>query len=149
MSAALRFHTFIDKYNILHKPTEIVRDFLNNHRTFYKVVLVVNHIFRAVMMTALMLALPYSIPVKAAFSFSASLLYRLTVENNCAYKFALPAFAGSLALPIAKTALPKVINSVAFTSMKMFARTFSSFLPLIAYITYIVLTVSYDVDSRS
>ncbi len=101
------------------------------------------------MMTALMLALPYSIPVKAAFSFSASLLYRLTVENNCAYKFALPAFAGSLALPIAKTALPKVINSVAFTSMKMFARTLGSLLPLTAYVAYIILTVSQDVDARA
>lgn len=149
MSAALRFHNFIDKYNILHKPTEIVRDFLNNHLTFYKVVLVVNHIFRAVMMTALMLALPYSIPVKAAFSFSASLLYRLTVENNCAYKFALPAFAGSLALPIAKTALTKLISNTAFTSMNRFALTLGSLLPLTAYVAYIVLTVSHDVDARA
>ncbi len=148
MSAALRFHTYIDKYNILHKPTEIIRDFLNNHRTFYKLVLVVNHIFRAAMMTALMLGLPYAIPVKAAVSFTFSLLYRLTVENNCAYKFALPAFAGSMAIPIAKTGLAKLINGLAFASINMFASNLGLLLPLTAYITYIVLTVSYDVDTR-
>ena len=95
-----------------------------------------------------MLALPFSAPVNLALCFSASLFYRLTVEGNCAYKFALPSFAGALTFPFARTAFADMISKAAFHSMNTFAVTLCSLLPFTAYLTYIVLTVNYDVDKN-
>lgn len=108
----------------LEKATETVKEYLNDHPTLYKIALIVNHIFRAVSMGFFMMALPFSAPVSLAICAAASLFYRLTVEGNCTYKFALPAFAGALALQ------------------------FASIIPLTCYVAYIVLTVNDDVDQN-
>lgn len=133
---------------ILQKPTEQVSEYLTAHPDLYKAALLANHLFRALAMTAFAVFLPFSIPINLAICFAGSLFYRLTVENNCAYKFALPAFAGSIAIPVAAGAITTLVTGVAFASMGAFALACLSLVPLAAYLTYIVVTVSNDVDER-
>jgi hypothetical protein len=142
------FHNFIEKYNILQKPTEQINEYLRAHPHLYKVALLVNHVFRALAMVAFCSMLPFSVPINIAICFGCSLFYRLTVETNCAYKFALPAFAGSIAIPLAAIALSNIVTGVAFVSLSAIGLAFVSLIPLAAYVTYIVLTVNYDVDNR-
>ncbi len=125
-------HNTIERFNVLQTPTQTLNHYFRAHKTQYKVALLVNHVFRAISMAALMIALPFSELAGTAICLAGSLFYRLTVETNCAYKFALPAWAGSIALLIAKGPM--------MTSL--------SFLPLAAWTAYVVLTVSYDVDHR-
>lgn len=139
-------HDFIDKHNVLINPTTYISNFLGLNPNFHKTALMANHIFRAFSMAALCQILPFFLPVNIAICFVGSLFYRLTVEINCAYKFALPAFAGSLALPLAATAVHRMISGVAFASLSASGLTFISFLPLVAYVGYIDLTVTYDVE---
>jgi hypothetical protein len=148
MSLDITLHHFIEKYNILQKPTEQIDKYFREHPDFHKIALLVNHVFRALTMTAFCSALPFPIPLNLVICFAGSLFYRLTVETNCAYKFALPAFAGSIAIPMAITALTNMVTGVAFLSLSTFGLAFVSLIPLTAYVTYIVLTVNYDVDNR-
>lgn len=144
----VRLHNCIEKNNVLHKPTEQLSTFFREHPQYYKVALLVNHTFRALAMSAFCAMLPFAASVNVAICFAGSLFYRLTVETNCAYKFALPAFAGSVAIPLAVTALANIITGVALVSLSAFALAVLSLLPLAAYITYIVATVNYDVNNR-
>ena len=141
-------HEAIVKYNVLKEPTDRIRDFFSTRPELYKVALIVNHIFRAVSMTAFSLLLPFSVPVNIAICFAGSLFYRLTVETNCAYKFALPAFAGSIAIPLAVGAVAALVSGVALGSLGTLALASASLVPCGAYLGYVVLTVSYDVDHR-
>jgi len=148
MSLDVTLHHCIERYNILQKPTEKIAEYFREHPNVYKVALLVNHIFRALAMAAFCSALPFSVPINIATCFVGSLFYRLTVETNCAYKFALPAFAGSIAIPMAASALTNIITGVALISITAFGLTLISLLPLATYVTYIVLTVNYDVNNR-
>ncbi len=147
-SLDVRLHDCIEKYNVLQKPTEQINAYFQEHPNFYKVALLVNHVCRALAMAAFCSMLPFSGAINVAICFAGSLFYRLTVETNCAYKFALPAFAGSIAIPMAMTALNPIITGVALASLTGLGPAFVSLIPLAAYITYIVLTVNYDVDNR-
>ena len=131
------FHNAIVRFNTLHTPTQKLNHYFRSHPTEYKVALLANHIFRAVSMTALMTTLPLSFLTGNALCLAGSLFYRLTVETNCAYKFALPAWAGSISLLLAKGALATTTLHAA-----------TCLVPLAAWSAYIVLTVSYDVDHR-
>jgi hypothetical protein len=148
MSLATSLHKTIVDYNVLKEPTDQIAHYLKSHPALQKAVLLTNHIFRAVAMTAFCFALPFSTPINIGICFAGSLFYRLTVETHCSYKFALPAFAGSLAMPLAKMALPELVSGVAFASLNAFAAMCLSVAPMAAYLSYIALTVSYDVDSR-
>ena len=134
--------------NILILWTLSVDEFFNSHPTLYKVALVANHLFRATLMAALMYTMPCSLLVTASICFAGSLFYRLTVENNCAYKFALPSYGGALAFFSAQTAWVHIVSGAMFTSISLSALSIASFLPPIAYVTYILLTVDYDVDAK-
>ncbi len=146
MSDAL--HGFIERYNVLQNPENILKRFFASHRNLYKVVLVANHIFRALAMTGLCLFLPFSPLVNAGICLLGSLFYRLTVENNCSYKFALPAFAGGIAFPVGLYGIIQLVTGAAFASFATLGLSFLSILPLAAYLTYVVLTVNYDVNHR-
>lgn len=87
----------IQRTSILSKPTNDLHRFFESHKTLYKVVLFINHLFRAAAMGALLASMSFSWPAKLTICFSSSLFYRLTVETHCAYKFALPSFWGGLA----------------------------------------------------
>lgn len=147
MSWAESLHSCITSYNILKNPTDQIEAFLNEHPEIKKVALLANHIFRALAMMALRMCLPFSLLVNDLICFAGSLFYRLTVETHCAYKFALPAFAGSIAIPLAHTALTQLISGIAFSSLSAFGVALLSLVPLAAYTSYIILTVSYDVDN--
>lgn len=142
MSFAIKLHAIIERVNPLSGATQSATNFLLAHPTLYKIVLLVNHLFRAITMAFFMLAVPM------ALCFGASLFYRLTVENNCAYKFALPAFVGGVALPPSQTALAQLISGSAFKSLAFFRHSILLLVPYAAYLTYVILTVDYDVDQR-
>lgn len=148
MSLSVRLHTTIERFNPLDQLTQSATEFLLEHPTLYKIALLANHIFRAGSMAIFMAALPFSWPVSFAICFAASLFYRLTVENNCAYKFALPALAGAAAFPIAQPALAQLASGEAFKNLALFSRSILFLVPVVAYIAYIVLTVDYDVNRR-
>ncbi len=148
MTIANSLHNFIQDYNILTTPTTHVREYFDSNPHMEKVALIANHVFRAIAMTAFCLAMPFSMPANITICFVASLLYRLTVETNCAYKFALPAFVGGAALPYAISGAAELVSYAAFSSLSSFALAIGSFVPLAGYAAYVVLTVSYDVDNR-
>lgn len=147
---SVSFHQFIQRCNVLQRPRAALNTYFKNHSTVYKTVLFVDHLFRVIGMTGMMAviktALPFSFPINLGICFAGALFYSLTVEVKCPLKFALPAFAGAVAFPIAFTALNSMISGVAFASLGAFALAFASLLPLAGYLTYVVLTVNYDVD---
>lgn len=145
---SLSLHNFIDQCNVLQKPTDQFKGYFKEHPVAYKVALLANHLFRTASMIGLQMILPFSPYANLAICFAGSLFYRLTVETNCAYKFALPAFAGSIALPIGITALFDFIHQAAFASLQAFAKATASLVPLTGYLVYIALTVNYDVDQQ-
>ncbi|HSX25848.1 MAG TPA: hypothetical protein VLE89_02440 [Chlamydiales bacterium] len=148
MTLALKLHTAIVQYNVLKTPTDRTSDFFLYHPNLFKVALLVNHLFRAAAMTGFMLFLPFSAAVNMGICLAGSLFYRLTVEDKCAYKFALPAFAGAAAFLMGKAALTRLITGVAFASLGAFATAFIAIIPLGIYLAYVLLTISHDVDNR-
>ncbi len=143
---AISLHHAIERCNILKTPTNQINNYLNHHSSLRKTALLINHIFRSVSMLAFKIILPFSAPMSLGICFTGSLFYRLTVETHCAYKFALPAFGGAVSLLIGKQAISQVIHGVAFTSLSAFSSTLITLTPLACYLSYILLTVSYDVD---
>jgi hypothetical protein len=128
--------------------TTPITKYFNTHPNWLKVALVVNHLFRTLGMTAFMVMLPFTMPINMGICFAATLFYRLTVEPNCAYKFALPSFAGASALIIGKNAITQMISRVAFQSFSAFGATCLGFLPIALYTAYIVLVVNHEVDTK-
>ena len=148
MDLSVSFHDCLDSFNILKEPTSKLSDYFDSHPTAYKIALIVNHLFRAAMMVGLMF-IPYvPLPVSMAVCFVGSVFYRLTVEKNCAYKFALPAFAGAAAFMLALPGLISMINGIAFTSFATGLLACATFVPFILYGAYIILTVNYDVNEK-
>jgi hypothetical protein len=141
-------HNFIKDYNVLESATNAIKEFFEEHTFLHKVALVVSHVFRALAMTGLCLYLPFSAPVNMGICFAGSLFYRLTVETHCPFKFALPAFAGSLSIPLGVQAIRDLINGIAFTSIATFSTALVSIIPLFAYSSYVLLTVNYDVNNQ-
>jgi hypothetical protein len=80
-------------------PNSIGR-WLDAHPLINKIVVVVNHIFRAVAMYALMAILPFAMPINCLIGIAASIFYRFTIERFCHFRFAIPACAGGLAMQI-------------------------------------------------
>lgn len=149
MQCSTTFHEFITKHNVLQNATKNIGDFFKKHPTVHKVVLIANHIFRALLMTAFCYTLPYSLPANLAICFTVSVFYRLTVEGNCPFKYALPSFAGSIAFPLGLKGLVELTSHAAFSSLKSFSLAGLGVGSLLAYFVYIILTVDYDVDNRS
>lgn len=119
------FNEAIEKWNILEGPTEKIDEFFREHPNVFKVALIVNHIFRAAAMSFMMLA-----PIGWPICVLGSIFYRLTVEKNCAFKFALPSLAGGFSFLMAR------------------AGELVSMIPAALYLSYVVLTVDYEVDNR-
>jgi hypothetical protein len=140
MSLSIATHNLIQRHNILTTPTNRINVYFSTYRGAYKIALLANHIFRAAAMAALM-----SAGAGVFLCFAGSLFYRLTVENHCAYKFALPAFAGACAFLIGKAGLASLASGSAFASLGAFSVAVVPLLPLAAYAAYIGLTVDYDV----
>ncbi|MBM3208662.1 MAG: hypothetical protein FJZ57_08745 [Chlamydiae bacterium] len=148
MSLATSLHNTIMRYNVLSQATQNIKEHFDYHPNAFKVALIANHIFRAAAMTGFMLAMPLSFPASLGVCFASSLFYRLTVEQNCAYKFAMPALGGSIAFLFGQNALTNLISGVAFASLEALSSSLIAVLPLGLYAAYVILTVSYDVDNR-
>lgn len=145
---SVKFHDCLEKVNVLAAPSKSIANFLDTHPALYKIVLIICHLFRAAMVVGLMF-IPYlPLYAKMAICFAGSLFYRLTVERNCAYKFALPAFFGGAAFMLALPALISLISQTAFLSTGAGFAAISSLLPLTFYAIYILLTVNYDVNKN-
>lgn len=146
MSTSSSLHNNIQQYNILQIPSDQVSSDLNKNPSLHKTVLIVNHIFCAAAMLGLKVLLPFSGAVSVGVCLIGALFHRLTVEPKHNYKFALPAFAGAMAFPIAQPAISQLISGAAFASLSTFGIAFVSILPLACYVTYVALTVNYDVN---
>ena len=132
----------------MDKPSERIATFFAGHPTLFKMVLVINHFFRTAGMVGLMF-IP-GIPKPAAWTICVvgSVVYRLTVERNCAYKFALPALAGAVAVMLFLPTLRALMHHTAFTSP---ARGLCSVLSCVAvalYVTYVIIAVHGEVNRQ-
>jgi len=82
--------------------------------TLYKTSLVVSHIFRSIMMYGLMSLSPF-------FTFGVvlplSLLYRVTIERFCAFRFALPSLVGGAALIFSQYSIFGYISLAAYIGL--------------------------------
>lgn len=145
---ALAVYSCLEKCT-LEKPANAIEAFFNENPTIFKIVLIIDHLIRAACMVAVMY-LPIPIPMAAsvAICFAASLFYRLTVEKNCPFKFAIPAFAGAVAFLILCPAVINMINGTAFKTATSSFLTVASFLPMLGYLGYITITTHYDVNKR-
>lgn len=141
-----KFNDCTERWNIMTTPTESLAKFFDNHPTAHKIALFINHVFRA--MVGLMFIPFVPMYISMPICFVGSVFYRLTVEKNCAYKFALPAFGGALAIMLAIPAIGAFINGTALSSGLSGFLSCASLLPIPLYITYVVLTVNYDVNKR-
>lgn len=90
-----------------------VGKWLDEHPVINKIVVVANHLFRAIAMYALMAVMPFSLVVNCAISLAASILYRVTIERFCHFRFAIPACLGGLAMHLASPSLDALISGVA------------------------------------
>lgn len=148
MSAPTKIENCVNKCNFLDKPAKACEDFFKNHPTLLKIALFVNHLFRAGAMVGFMLLLPVPMPACLAICFAGSLFYRLTVEPNCSYKFALPAFAGAVAFLLACPEILNMIHGTAFNTAKAGVIAFASIVPLLGYAGYVALNVNYEVNKK-
>lgn len=142
----ISLNRYLDEWNPLTVPTDWLGNFLESHPTVYKITLIINHLFRAAMMVGLMFIPHVPLAASIPICLVGSLFYRLTVEKNCAYKFAIPAFAGAAAVMLALPAIMSIIEGSAFTTVATGFKNVASFIPFSIYAGYIILTVNYDVD---
>lgn len=143
MNISDTFNQFIERWNVLQGPTQKLDDFFREHPNIFKVALVINHIFRAFAISFMMGA-----PICWPICFIGSLFYRMTVEKNCAFKFALPSLAGGACFLKAKPAIDSLTIGIALTTLEQFSKTFFALIPLGVYFSYIALTVDYEVRHR-
>jgi len=140
MATFTRVQNAIAEFEFLDDIAERCDQVLRENPRLHKVVLMLNHLFRTLVMSAIM-----QVPGALLFCLAGSLIYRITVEKNCAFKFTLPALAGSFAIELADGLIP-LISGVAFKSLEAFGTAFISVIPLILHSTYVYLTVDYEVD---
>lgn len=77
-----------------------IGNWLDAHPTINKIVVIVNHFFRAAAMYGFMAILPFSTVVNCSIGVVSSLFYRVTIERFCHFRFAIPACIGALAIQI-------------------------------------------------
>lgn len=110
--------------------TQDYGSFLRKNPNVYKVVLLVNQVFRAVMMMAFMAFLPFAPLVNFALGLAGSLFYRISVERGCSFRFALPSCIGAAACDLSLASLPALTSGVAFRSLQHFAATLVGIWPV-------------------
>lgn len=143
MSILNRVQNAIVERSFLDDVAESCDHYLRENPRLHKIVLMLNHLFRTLGMSAVM-----QVPNALPFCVAGSLIYRVTVEKNCAFKFTLPALVGAFAIEFAEGLIP-LISGAAFASLEIFAAAFISVIPLILHSLYVYLTVDYEVDRLS
>lgn len=127
--------------------TQKYGNFLRKNPNVYKVVLLVNQLFRTVMMVALMAFLPYAPVVNFTIGLAGSLFYRISVERGCAFRFALPSCIGAAAYDLSRTSLPALTNGAAFRSLQHFAAALAGFWPLALWTIAITAITHTEVEA--
>ncbi|MBU6384064.1 MAG: hypothetical protein KGQ49_00160 [Verrucomicrobia bacterium] len=123
MELSNTLHRLMQPFDLFETLSDQVDLVFREHPTVFKVALVVNHLFRSLAMSFMLLS-----PVCWPICFVGSVFYRITVEKNCAFKFTIPSLAGGISLLLAQSGF--------------------SMAPLGLYLSYVVLTVDYEVDHR-
>lgn len=139
---------FNDFSNSVDAYLKVIGDWLDDHPTINKVVIVVNHLFRALAMATLITLLPYSHLVNCGLTLAASLFYRVTVERCCPFRFALHSCAGGAAMVAAQPALIDLVAGLAFESLQTLGRALLQIAPLGLYLGWVVYISSLSVDAR-
>jgi hypothetical protein len=135
------------KCDFLDKQTLKIGSWLKDHSTIFKITLVIMHLFRAGAMVGLMFIPGVPLIPALVVGFVGSIIYRLTVERKCAFKFALPSFAGAAAFMLALPAIINMVNGISFVNATAGVIACASLLPLALYCVYIVLSVNHEVNT--
>jgi len=98
----------VESKQVLDEWCDSLGNWMDEHPTVYKVVLVVSHLFRAAMILAMIDWMQLPIFMSAGLMLIPSLLYRASVERFCVFRFTLPSWAGGIALWIARGAIGTV-----------------------------------------
>ena len=133
MEFSVELRDFVNKYNPLETPTELIRDYLLEHRTIYKITLVANFVLLTLMFVSPLspgLGLATGLGLRALF-------YRLTIETNCIYKFSLPVYTTLMSLWLIATAW--TCGPLLFSL---------SLIPLIASVVYIVCDIDVEATNQ-
>lgn len=125
---------------------QAVASFLRDNKGIHLIVLLINQIFRAVMMAATIVTMPFTPMANLAMCFGMAAFYWITVERNCAFQFALPSFFGGAAYELSKPALPALVYGTAFRSFQALAVTLSCAWPLCLYSLAVTVIVHRDVE---
>ncbi|MBA3958438.1 MAG: hypothetical protein H0X51_08635 [Parachlamydiaceae bacterium] len=115
--------------------------------TLYKVVVMINHLFRIAMMSAFMHALPFGLEVNFASSLAASAFYNVTIERHCAFRFAYVACFGAAAYDFSKPYVIDLVKGKAFESLSTIGLTLAGTLPLCILAITIIYVSHRDVEN--
>ena len=123
-------------------------DFLDKHPTLYKIVLVSSHLFRSLPMYAMMVISPLPPLATGALMLAPTLLYQAGIERFCCFRFASPSLLGGMALWSAQASAVSLFAGQAFATWSASLTTIGGFIPLTAYLAYIVFLSHRDIEKR-
>lgn len=124
------------------------KEIFNQHPLINKIVVLAIFIFRSAMMSAYMAALPFTSVPSFFIGLGISVFYRVTIEPDCRYRFAILSCVGAETYSISKPALLALINGMAFRSLITLSMTLLSAAPFAICATVILSEVNQNVDDR-
>lgn len=124
----------------LRDVTETVKNWLNEHPTAFKVVLIANQLMRAGMYAEVMRSLPYSTAVNGLICLGGTLFYRITIQGHCPYKLELTGLFGGASFWLANDRVSKTMRGVLQASVASNAITIAACVPLALYAIYVIIT---------
>lgn len=119
---------------------------LDANPLIHKIVVFAAHLIRLIGSLALITFLPFSMPVNCVLSLASNIFYRITIERNCSFLFAINDCLGAMALHFT---IPYLVNQLALSSFAMLAATLASTVPFLAYLGYTVWVTHSEVEERS
>lgn len=133
--------------NAIQKAYDQVGNYLDNHPTLYKVVLVACHFFRTVTMFAAMMWMPSPLPVTVGIMVAGSLLYRAAVERFCCFRFTIPSLVGAGAAWLTQIAAVNYLSGAVLTTLGAALHTLA-ILPLLGYTAWVIYLSHQDIENR-
>ena len=118
---------------------------LDKHPVLHKVVIIVAHIFRMLAMLALISFLPFGLVTNCILSLSGSLFYRIAIERNCPFRFAIPACLGAMAFAFS---VPHLVALIAKTTFSQFMQALTTAIPFGIYLGYIIWSANSEVNAH-
>lgn len=118
---------------------------LDANPLLHKIAVFAAHMFRMLASLALITFLPFSFPVNCLVALGGSVFYRVAIERNCPFHFAIPDCIGGMALSMS---LPALVNITGLSTFAMLAETFIRIVPLGAYLGFTVWLSHHEVEER-